>query len=274
MKIIYQGKSVEIKDGANGFDAAKELDAANKSKDVALKAGSEMKDLRDPLKEGEEISFVNEDSPEAFELLNHSTSHLMAQAIIHLYPNAKFGFGPAIEEGYYYDVDFGDQVITEADFAKIEEEMKKLSKENIPFVRKEVSAEEAKKIFAANPYKQELIKEHENELISIYQQGDFTDFCRGPHLPSTGYIKHFKLSEKEYELIRDLPEKSRRFLIKQGSNSVVAELDLRGFDDELAVLSGNTATSLLAEQLVAQLGEDPAIWLPEFHKIRRERIAA
>ena len=84
----------------------------------------------------------------------------------------------------------------------------------------------------------------------------------------------FKLSEKEYELIRDLPEKSRRFLIKQGSNSVVAELDLRGFDDELAVLSGNTATSLLAEQLVAQLGEDPAIWLPEFHKIRRERIAA
>jgi threonyl-tRNA synthetase len=193
MKIIYQGKSVEIKDGANGFDAAKELDAANKSKDVALKAGSEMKDLRDPLKEGEEISFVNEDSPEAFELLNHSTSHLMAQAIIHLYPNAKFGFGPAIEEGYYYDVDFGDQVITEADFAKIEEEMKKLSKENIPFVRKEVSAEEAKKIFAANPYKQELIKEHENELISIYQQGDFTDFCRGPHVPSTGYIKHFKL---------------------------------------------------------------------------------
>jgi type IV secretion system protein VirB4 len=75
-------------------------------------------------------------------------------------------------------------------------------------------------------------------------------------------------------LIRDLPEKSRRFLIKQGSNSVVAELDLRGFDDELAVLSGNTATSLLAEQLVAQLGEDPANWLPEFHKIRRERIEA
>ena len=193
MKVVYSGKSVEIKDGANGFDAAKLLDAANKNKDVAVKVNGEIKDMRDVLKEGEEIAFVSEDAPEAFELLNHSTSHLMAQAIIHLYPNAKFGFGPAIDEGYYYDVDFGDQVITEADFAKIEEEMKKLAKENIPFVRKEVSAEEAKKIFANNPYKQELIKEHENELISIYEQGDFTDFCRGPHVPSTGYIKHFKL---------------------------------------------------------------------------------
>jgi threonyl-tRNA synthetase len=148
MKVVYQGKEVELKDGANGFDAAKELDAANKNKDVAIKVGADLFDMREPLKEGEEFSFVNEDSPEAFELLNHSTSHLMAQAIIHLYPNAKFGFGPAIEEGYYYDVDFGDQVITEADFAKIEEEMKKLSKENIPFVRKEVSAAEAEKIFA------------------------------------------------------------------------------------------------------------------------------
>jgi len=193
MKVVYLGKEVELKDGANGFDAAKELDAANKNKDVAIKVGADLFDMREPLKAGEEFSFVNEDSQESFELLNHSTSHLMAQAIIHLYPNAKFGFGPAIEEGYYYDVDFGNQIITEADFAKIEEEMKKLAKENIPFVRKEVSAEEAEKIFAANPYKQELIKEHQNELISIYQQGDFTDFCRGPHVPSTGYIKHFKL---------------------------------------------------------------------------------
>jgi threonyl-tRNA synthetase len=79
--------------------------------------------------------------------------------------------------------------------------MKKLSKENIPFVRKEVSAAEAEKIFAANPYKQELIKEHENELISIYKQGDFTDFCRGPHVPSTGYIKHFKLLSRRRRLL-------------------------------------------------------------------------
>jgi threonyl-tRNA synthetase len=117
MKVVYLGKEVEIKDGANGFDAAKELDAANKNKDVAVKVGADVRYARDA-KAGESFSFVNEDSPEAFELLNHSTSHLMAQAIIHLYPKAKFGFGPAIEEGYYYDVDFGDQVITEADLPR------------------------------------------------------------------------------------------------------------------------------------------------------------
>jgi threonyl-tRNA synthetase len=193
MKVVYQGKEAVLPDGANGFDAAKALDAQNKSKDIALKVGDQLVDLREKLVEGASISFVNEGSEEAFEMLNHSTSHLMAQAIIHLYPNAKFGFGPAIEEGYYYDVDFGEKTVTEADFPAIEEEMKKLAKENIPFVRQEVSAEEAKKIFADNPYKQELIAEHEGEKISIYKQGDFTDFCRGPHVPSTGYIKHFKL---------------------------------------------------------------------------------
>jgi len=193
MKVSYQEKESVLPDGSNGFDAAKALDAANKSKDIAIKIGDQLFDMREPLPEGAAFSFIVEGSEEAFEILNHSTSHLMAQAIIHLYPNAKFGFGPSIEEGYYYDVDFGDKTITEADFPVIEEEMKKLAKENIPFQRQEVSAEEAKKIFADNPYKQELISEHEDEKISIYKQGDFTDFCRGPHVPSTGYIKHFKL---------------------------------------------------------------------------------
>ena len=108
---------------------------------------------------------------------------------------------------------------------------------------------------------------------AIIEQTATKIFLPNPEADRDDYIKHFKLTEKEYELVRDLPEKSRRFLIKQGSNSVVAELDLRGFSDELAVLSGNTATSLLAEQLVAQLGDNPDIWLPEFHKIRKERIA-
>ena len=193
MKVFYEKNEVELTDGANGFAAAKTLDEANKSKDVALKCGETMLDMRSPILPGSEISFVREGEPEAFELLNHSTSHLMAQAIIHLYPEAKFGFGPSIEEGYYYDVDFGDKVITETDFPAIEAEMKKLSKDNIPFVRAEVSCDEAKKIFGPNPYKQELIKEHEGEKISTYTQGDFVDFCRGPHVPSTGYIKHFKL---------------------------------------------------------------------------------
>jgi threonyl-tRNA synthetase len=201
MKVVYLGKEVEIEDGANGFDAAKVLDAANKNKDVAVKVGADLRYARAASKPAENSAFVNEDSPEAFELLNHSTSHLMAQAIIHLYPKAKFGFGPAIEEGYYYDVDFGDQVITEADFAKIEEEMKKLAKENIPFVRKEVSAAEARRSSRTIRISKSSSKSIENELISIYEQGDFTDFCRGPHVPSTGYIKHFKLLERRRRLL-------------------------------------------------------------------------
>ena len=94
-------------------------------------------------------------------------------------------------------------------------------------------------------------------------------FLPNPEADFDDYVNGFKLTQREYEIVKSLGEKSRQFLIKQGSNSVVAELNLRGFDDELAVLSGNTATSQLAEQLVAQLGDNPAIWLPEFHRIRK-----
>ncbi|MDY2913563.1 MAG: threonine--tRNA ligase [Candidatus Enteromonas sp.] len=125
-------------------------------------------------------------------MINHSCSHLMAQAILRLYPQAKFGFGPAIEEGFYYDVDFGDVVLTDKDFPAIEAEMKKIVKENIPFRRKEVSKEEALALFADNPYKIERIQELEG-TISVYEQGEFKDLCRGPHVPSTGYLKHFRL---------------------------------------------------------------------------------
>ena len=127
-----------------------------------------------------------------FEKLNHSTSHLMAEAISHLYPNAKFGFGPAIEEGYYYDIDFGDQQITDADFPAIEAEMRRISGKNEKFERVEVTKEEAKKLFKNNPYKLELIEEIEGQ-ITIYKQGEWFDLCAGPHVESTGKIQNFKL---------------------------------------------------------------------------------
>lgn len=194
MHILFNEKECELPEGASGFVALKTLLPEKKKEVIAIKINGKASDLRDVLKEGEKIEFIDENSPEGFEILNHSTSHLMAEALTHLYPGIKFGFGPAIEEGFYYDVDLGDsKAITEADFPKIEEEMKKCAKENSPFVRKEVTAEEASEIFKGNEYKEELIEEHKNDLLSIYSQGDYTDFCRGPHLPSTGYIKHFKL---------------------------------------------------------------------------------
>ncbi len=123
--------------------------------------------------------------------LNHSTSHLMAEAIMNLYPDAKLGFGPSIEEGFYYDVDFVEP-ITEADLLKIENEMRRIAKRNEKFEKKEVSKEEALKLFKDNPYKLELIEGIEGD-ITIYTQGKFFDLCRGPHIERTGLIKNFKL---------------------------------------------------------------------------------
>ena len=134
---------------------------------------------------------IEKSSKEAFEVLNHSTSHLLAEAIQELYPDALFGFGPAIEEGFYYDIDFKEP-ITEADLAKIEKKMHELSSKDERIVREVLSKEEALKRFENNPYKIELIKDI-NEDITIFTQGKFTDLCRGPHLLATGQIKHFKL---------------------------------------------------------------------------------
>ena len=127
--------------------------------------------------------------------MNHSCAHLLAQAIKHLYPNAKFWVGPVIEEGFYYDIDLGDEVLTEEDLPKIEKEMKKCSKDNKRIVREEISKEEALERFKDDPYKVDLISRmDENEVvISMYTQGDFTDLCRGPHVESTKLLKNFKL---------------------------------------------------------------------------------
>ena len=126
-----------------------------------------------------------------FEKLNHSTSHLMAEAISHLYPSAKFGFGPAIEEGFYYDIDFPNP-ITEEDLPLIEKEMHKIAAKNQPFVREEVTRAKAMELFKDNPYKLELI-EGIKEPITIYRQGEWFDLCAGDHVESTGKIQNFKL---------------------------------------------------------------------------------
>jgi len=127
--------------------------------------------------------------------LNHSCAHLMAQAVKHLYPEAKFWVGPVIDEGFYYDIDLGDNVITEEDLGRIEREMKKLSKDGKRIVRHEISKEEALDMFKDDPYKIDLISrmDEDNTVISCYSQGDFTDLCRGPHIDTVKELKYFKL---------------------------------------------------------------------------------
>ncbi len=127
--------------------------------------------------------------------LNHSCAHLLAQAVKHLYPNAKFWVGPVVEEGFYYDIDLGDKTLTMEDIPAIEKEMKKVAKDGKRIVRHEISKEEALDLFKDDPYKIDLISrmDEDNTVISMYTQGDFTDLCRGPHVETVKELKHFKL---------------------------------------------------------------------------------
>ncbi|MBE6160214.1 MAG: threonine--tRNA ligase [Lactobacillales bacterium] len=138
---------------------------------------------------------INIKENENLSIMNHSCAHLMAQAIKHLYPNAKFWVGPVISEGFYYDIDLEDEVLTEEDLPKIEKEMKKLSKDGKRIVRNELSKEEALEMFKDDPYKVDLISrmDEEENVISCYTQGDFTDLCRGPHVDTVKVLKNFKL---------------------------------------------------------------------------------
>ena len=138
---------------------------------------------------------INFKENEELSKLNHSCAHLMAQAIKHLYPEAKFWVGPVVEEGFYYDVDLGDKKITEEDLVIIEKEMKKCAKDSKNIIRKEISKEEALEMFGEDPYKKDLIERMEDGTISCYSQGDFTDLCRGPHVENTKLCKNFKLTK-------------------------------------------------------------------------------
>ena len=138
---------------------------------------------------------INVKEHEELAKLNHSCAHLLAQAVKHLYPNAKFWVGPVVEEGFYYDIDLGDVTLTEEDLPNIEKEMKKLAKDGKRIVREEITKEEALEKFKDDPYKIDLISrmDEDNTVISMYTQGDFTDLCRGPHVETVKLLKNFKL---------------------------------------------------------------------------------
>ena len=183
---------IKLKDGkVLSFEVAKAISLSLEKKAVAFIQDEKVKDLREIVHDGD-FTLILQGENKSYDVLNHSTSHLLAQAIKHLYPNAKFGFGPSIEEGFYYDIDFNDEVINEEAFPKIEKEMHRIASSNLTIDKKIVSKEEALEIFKDNPYKIELINGIDGE-ISIYSQGDFVDLCAGPHLAKVSQIQHFKL---------------------------------------------------------------------------------
>ncbi len=192
--IVFKGEKIEIPEGVKVSDWLKENRPEVYKKAVVLRKGDKLLDLASTLSSEEEAEILTDEDPESLEVLRHSTAHLMAQAVKHLFPDAKVTIGPAIENGFYYDFDVPEP-FTPEDLKKIEKEMKKLASQKIPIVREEIPREEAIKMFREmrEDYKVEIIEEIDDEKVSIYRQGDFVDLCRGPHLDHTGRIKHFKL---------------------------------------------------------------------------------
>ncbi|EID45177.1 threonyl-tRNA synthetase [Parageobacillus thermoglucosidasius TNO-09.020] len=189
------GAVKEFPKGTTTEQIAASISPGLKKKAIAGKLNDRLVDLRTPIQEDGSISIITQDMPEALDILRHSTAHLMAQAIKRLYKNVKLGVGPVIENGFYYDIDM-EESLTPEDLPKIEQEMRKIVKENLEIVRKEVSREEAIRLYEeiGDNLKLELINDiPEGETISIYEQGEFFDLCRGVHVPSTGKIKEFKL---------------------------------------------------------------------------------
>ncbi|CAC6809409.1 threonine--tRNA ligase [Staphylococcus aureus] len=179
--------------GTTTEDIAQSISPGLRKKAVAGKFNGQLVDLTKPLETDGSIEIVTPGSEEALEVLRHSTAHLMAHAIKRLYGNVKFGVGPVIKGGFYYDFDI-DQNISSDDFEQIEKTMKQIVNENMKIERKVVSRDEAKELFSNDEYKLELIDAiPEDENVTLYSQGDFTDLCRGVHVPSTAKIKEFKL---------------------------------------------------------------------------------
>ena len=194
MRITFlDGSSKEFENGKSAYEIAQAISPSLAKKSIYAIVNGEEYDITRPINQDSTLELkMKEDS---FSVLNHSCAHLLATAVKKLYPKAQFGVGPAIEEGFYYDINPGDGVkFTENDFEVLEKEMKKIASTDAPFIRKEVSKKEALELFKNDKYKTELINDLEDgAVITTYQDGDYIDLCRGPHVSSTKYLKNFKL---------------------------------------------------------------------------------
>lgn len=224
MKLILpDGKELELQDGLTGKEVATSLAVSLGKSALAYSLNGELYDINRPITASGHFAIITNKSIEARDILNHSTSHLLAQAMKHLYPNVKMGFGPSIEDGFYYDFDL-EETITEEDLAKIEKEMHQIAKSGLKIEREEVTKEQAKEIFKDNSYKLELIDGAEG-TISLYRQGDFVDLCRGPHLPNTSMISHFKLLSIAGAYWRG--DSSNKQLLRIYGTSFFSDVDLK-----------------------------------------------
>ena len=190
---LPDGSEKRLPAGATGADLAKAIGPGLAKAALAVRVDGQVRDLARPLPDGAKVAIVTDKDPQALDVLRHSSAHVLATAVRQLFPRAKIGFGPPIEDGFYYDFEV-PAPFTPEDLAQIEAKMREVTAADYPFVREEVDRAAAKRRFADDPLKLERIDDlGPDEVISIYTDGPFVDLCRGPHVPSTGRIKHFKL---------------------------------------------------------------------------------
>jgi threonyl-tRNA synthetase len=191
MEINVEGYSpVKVESGATLLEVAK---AASVSDPLVARRGDALVDLATPARDGETVAFLTYEDEAAREVFRHTASHILAHALTDLYPDVKLAIGPATSDGFYYDFD-ASATLSDEDLPKIEERMRQIAKADLSLEREEVSKAEARKLFADNPYKLELVEDIPDEKVVTYRQGDFVDLCLGPHLPSTGYVKELKIT--------------------------------------------------------------------------------
>ncbi|HKL47221.1 MAG TPA: threonine--tRNA ligase, partial [Candidatus Izemoplasmatales bacterium] len=253
-------------------DIANDISISLRKKSIVASVDGKLIDMDRTIDHDAEVAFLTDKDEESLDVLRHSSAHLLAEAVKKMYPHAKFGVGPVIEDGFYYDMDLGDDVLTESDLVVIEKQMKKIASQNTPIKRSVLTYEEALEKFKNDEYKIELIKElPKDEEISIYEQAHFTDLCRGPHLPGTKWIKHFKLLSLAGAYWRGNSDNKQ--LTRVYGTSFFSKKDL---DEHLSVLEERKKRDhrKLGKELdlfmLSEYGPGFPFWLPKGMILRRE----
>ncbi|MCS5683389.1 MAG: threonine--tRNA ligase, partial [Acidimicrobiales bacterium] len=279
--ILPDGSERILGPNATGADLAAELGArAAREALVAIVDGDQL-DLNRPLPDGSNVSLVFPTSEEGLEILRHSTAHVLAQAVLELYPGATFSIGPPIEDGFYYDFDLpDDQTFSDDDLERISTKMKEIVGNKQPFVRREIQREEADSLFADHPYKLEILDGEaddptsgpEDGVITTYRNTDaFVDLCRGPHVPDTGYLGHFQLMRVAGAYWRG--DESRQMLQRIYGTAWASKKELKTHLERLEEAAQRDHRKLCTEldllSFPSELGGGLAVWHPKGATVRK-----
>lgn len=269
------GNARPFEPGVTSFDIARSISEGLSQKVLAAKVNGEVWDLSRPISKNATLQLLTWDDKDGKTTFWHSTAHLMAEALESLYPNIKFGTGPAIESGFYYDVDTGTTPLSSEDFVNIENEMIRLARLKNQYVRKDISKEEAISLFSTkgDEYKLELIEKRGDESLTLYTQGQFTDLCKGPHLPDTGFIKAVKLTKLGGAYWQG--DDTRQQLTRIYGISFPKQKDLTEYEFMMAEAKKRDHRKLGAElelfMFSELVGPGLPIWLPKGNALR-ERL--